>query len=187
MIAIGIGSFHCSAHWCPPCRQFTPRLARIFDDMPTQLHGKLAIVFVSLDNDQSMFDEYFDEMPWMAVPFAGRVERRHVDVPDGTNRPRFRSTAGNTRGRDARHRHHPVVGRFLCTRREDHRRRRRRAARRQRRSARPMDTRQGLVLVTSSSARRVRVARHIVFSLLSQSIARRTFHVYCPALPLECL
>jgi nucleoredoxin len=57
-----------SAHWCPPCRQFTPILA--------QFHGHLAgranILFVSSDRDEGQFEEYYKEMPWLALPYAQR-------------------------------------------------------------------------------------------------------------------
>ena len=32
----------------------------------------LEVVFVSSDKDQSQFDEYFKEMPWLALDFADR-------------------------------------------------------------------------------------------------------------------
>ena len=36
-----------SAHWCPPCRAFTPRLAELYQHMQKQHSGKLEVVFVS--------------------------------------------------------------------------------------------------------------------------------------------
>jgi len=57
-----------SAHWCPPCRAFTPQLAKHFTD---HLESKgMKIVFVSSDNDDSSFQEYYNEMPWAALPFS---------------------------------------------------------------------------------------------------------------------
>lgn len=63
--------FFCRAHWCPPCRNFTPKLAEIFKGMTDEMKGKLEIVFVSYDRNQSDFEEYFKEMPWKALPFSG--------------------------------------------------------------------------------------------------------------------
>merc|ERR1712072_1280543 len=61
-----------SAHWCPPCRGFTPKLAQFYKD---GLKDKMEIVFVSSDRDQASFNEYFNEMPWLAMPFEKRAEK----------------------------------------------------------------------------------------------------------------
>ena len=63
-----------SAHWCPPCKMFTPQLAKQYE-----AHYKakgLEIVYVSSDRNQGSFDGYFGEMPWLAVPFGGTEELR---------------------------------------------------------------------------------------------------------------
>jgi len=60
-----------SAHWCPPCRGFTPVLAQLHKDLKAA--GKpFEVVFLSSDKDDEAFKEYFAEMPWLAVPFAER-------------------------------------------------------------------------------------------------------------------
>jgi len=59
-----------SAHWCPPCRGFTPQLAQAYKE---HLKDKgLEIVFVSSDKDEKAFEEYYGEMPWVALPYANR-------------------------------------------------------------------------------------------------------------------
>ena len=64
-----------SAHWCPPCRAFTPKLAEWYTRLTTgPLKEKLEIVFLSSDRNEDSFDSYFDEMPWLAMPFH---EREH--------------------------------------------------------------------------------------------------------------
>merc|ERR1711939_306117 len=68
---MGIGIYF-SAHWCPPCRGFTPKLAEFYKD---GLKDKMEIFFVSSDRDQKSFDEYFAEMPWQALPFEKREEK----------------------------------------------------------------------------------------------------------------
>ena len=47
-----------SAHWCPPCRQFTPVLAKFYDQAVAE--GKnIACVFVSSDQDENAMKDYF--------------------------------------------------------------------------------------------------------------------------------
>lgn len=59
-----------SAHWCPPCRGFTPKLAEFYKKH--HLEKKFEIVFVSSDKNESEWKSYFNEMPWIALPFADR-------------------------------------------------------------------------------------------------------------------
>eukprot|EP00930_Biecheleria_cincta_P086473 TRINITY_DN75753_c0_g1_i1.p1 TRINITY_DN75753_c0_g1~~TRINITY_DN75753_c0_g1_i1.p1 ORF type:complete len:350 (+),score=64.29 TRINITY_DN75753_c0_g1_i1:63-1052(+) len=59
-----------SAHWCPPCRGFTPQLAKSYTSA-LQAKG-LEIVFVSGDHNEESFRSYHGEMPWLALPFASR-------------------------------------------------------------------------------------------------------------------
>lgn len=60
-----------SAHWCPPCRGFTPKLAEIYKGIVAA--GKeLEVVFVSSDREETAFKEYFGEQPWLALPYADR-------------------------------------------------------------------------------------------------------------------
>ncbi|ETW06936.1 hypothetical protein H310_03047 [Aphanomyces invadans] len=69
-----------SAHWCGPCRQFTPMLAQFYQSMQ-QLGKPFEVVFVSADRSQRDFDGYFREMPWLAVPYDSEereaLEARH--------------------------------------------------------------------------------------------------------------
>merc|ERR1712023_520040 len=58
-----------SAHWCPPCRGFTPKLAEWYK---AGLKDKMEIIFVSSDRDEASFNSYFAEMPWQCLPFANR-------------------------------------------------------------------------------------------------------------------
>lgn len=62
-----------SAHWCPPCRRFTPKLADAYKNVSDDMKKNFDIVFISLDEQQSEFDEYFKEMPWKALPYAGKL------------------------------------------------------------------------------------------------------------------
>lgn len=59
-----------SAHWCAPCRGFTPQLAKWYNDVTSStLKDKLNIVFVSSDRNEESFDDYFKDMPWLALPY----------------------------------------------------------------------------------------------------------------------
>ena len=60
-----------SAHWCPPCRGFTPQLAKWYTN--NLKAAGLEVVFVSSDKGPSEFDSYFKEQPWLALPFDDRA------------------------------------------------------------------------------------------------------------------
>jgi len=64
-----------SAHWCPPCRGFTPQLAEFYKKFTATRGGELEIVFASSDRDEAAFTEYFGEMPWLALPYADRERK----------------------------------------------------------------------------------------------------------------
>lgn len=65
-----------SAHWCPPCRSFTPQLAKWYTKFKDGENGnKFEIVFVSSDRDEGSFKEYYEEMPWLALPYDRREEK----------------------------------------------------------------------------------------------------------------
>merc|ERR1712012_756741 len=71
-----------SAHWCPPCRGFTPKLAEFYKN---GLKDKMEIVFVSSDRDQGAFSEYHSEMPWPALPFDKRDEKDKLSKACGVS------------------------------------------------------------------------------------------------------
>lgn len=39
-----------SAHWCPPCRRFTPFLSKFYNAIKIRENKKFEILFVSQDN-----------------------------------------------------------------------------------------------------------------------------------------
>ena len=74
-----------SAHWCPPCRRFTPELVEWYNELKKgPLKDKFDIVFISSDREEKAFDEYFDSMPWLALPYAERELKvsKLVFLPD---------------------------------------------------------------------------------------------------------
>ena len=73
-----------SAHWCPPCRAFTPKLADWYNKVKSGENGeKFEIAFVSSDRDEKSFNEYFAEMPWHAVSYANRDVKVSCDITKG--------------------------------------------------------------------------------------------------------
>jgi nucleoredoxin len=56
---------YASAHWCPPCRKFTPMLETFYQ----QVKNSVEVVFLSADHDEAGFASYFKSMPWKAVPY----------------------------------------------------------------------------------------------------------------------
>ena len=61
-----------SAHWCGPCRSFTPQLVRCYEQLKLRDPDDFEVVFVSSDRTQDGFNKYFDSMPWYALPFKER-------------------------------------------------------------------------------------------------------------------
>jgi len=57
-----------SAHWCPPCKTFTPKLVKFRDENKDDFE----IVFVSSDRDETAQMGYMKEakMEWLAVKFG---------------------------------------------------------------------------------------------------------------------
>ncbi|KAI0229618.1 Nucleoredoxin [Lamellibrachia satsuma] len=59
-----------SAHWCPPCRAFTPSLVDFYKKLKSSPRGdQFEIIFVSFDRSEGNFKSYFADMPWLAVPY----------------------------------------------------------------------------------------------------------------------
>ena len=90
-----------SAHWCPPCRGFTPKLAEVY----TAIKGtgkSLEIVFVSSDRDDVAFDSYHKEMPWQTLSKRFKVSGIPSLVPC-----RRRDRPGALQGRPQRHHERP--------------------------------------------------------------------------------
>lgn len=57
-----------SAHWCPPCRSFSPVLVDTYNQIKKN-GGEFEILFVSSDRSEDAMFEYMEElkMPWLAV------------------------------------------------------------------------------------------------------------------------
>ena len=64
-----------SAHWCGPCRAFTPKLAQFYNNVNSE-KKQIEIVFNSCDRDLNGFNEYFGTMPWIATPFESEAKTK---------------------------------------------------------------------------------------------------------------
>jgi len=60
-----------SAHWCGPCRKFTPKLVEYYNKIAGE-HPEFEIIFVSSDRSSEDMAAYMREagMPWTAIEFT---------------------------------------------------------------------------------------------------------------------
>jgi len=60
-----------SAHWCGPCRKFTPQLVAYYNQI-TRDHPEFEIIFVSADKSAEGMATYMREsgMPWPAIEYG---------------------------------------------------------------------------------------------------------------------
>lgn len=65
--------FYFSRLTCSPCREFTPKLVKAYHEIKA-MHPDFEVIFVSLDNDEGSFDQYYAEMPWLALPYDDKRE-----------------------------------------------------------------------------------------------------------------
>ena len=81
----GLIGLYFSAHWCPPCRAFTPQLAAFsafaaaHSADPANGCVPIEFVFVSSDHDETSFEEYWATMGFPAVQYtpSGEEEACH--------------------------------------------------------------------------------------------------------------
>eukprot|EP00941_MAST-03F_sp_MAST-3F-sp1_P002061 g2061.t1 len=65
-----------SAHWCPPCRAFTPKLVDFYNTGAASTGFE--VVFVSGDRDEAAFKEYHSSMPWPAIAFDNEKTKQAI-------------------------------------------------------------------------------------------------------------
>ena len=68
-----------SAHWCPPCRMFTPQLVSFYNSV-NKTKKEIEIIFVSSDQAEEEFKTYYGEMPWAAVPYESEAREDLSDI-----------------------------------------------------------------------------------------------------------
>ncbi|KAL0912599.1 hypothetical protein M5K25_018581 [Dendrobium thyrsiflorum] len=66
--------FYFSANWCPPCRAFLPNLIEVYNEIKEK-DDAFEIIFISSDEDEESFLDYFLNMPWLALPFSDERKR----------------------------------------------------------------------------------------------------------------
>jgi len=77
-----------SAHWCGPCRKFTPRLVDYYNRVAPQ-HPEFEIVFYSHDRSPADFETYMREtnMPWLAIDFTKLKDKQALTKNAGPGIP----------------------------------------------------------------------------------------------------
>ena len=57
------------ANWHTPCKGFTPKLIGSYKKLK-EASKNFEIIFASSDKTKDAFDEFYNEMPWLAVPYG---------------------------------------------------------------------------------------------------------------------
>ncbi|XP_072019464.1 nucleoredoxin-like protein 2 [Amphiura filiformis] len=60
-----------SAGWCPPCRDFTPLLTEVYDELKSRA-APFEVVFISCDKSEGAMQQYMKDIhgDWYALPFG---------------------------------------------------------------------------------------------------------------------
>ena len=92
-----------SAHWCPPCRGFTPILSKFYK-VVNEKKKEIEIIFISFDRDEKSFKEYYDSMPWLTLPFKSDKKQSIAQAYDIKGIPAFLifDNKGNLKDADGR-------------------------------------------------------------------------------------
>jgi nucleoredoxin len=67
-------AFYFSASWCPPCQGFTPQLGETYKSIVAS-GQEFEIIFVSSDRSEDEFKQYYQKMPFAALPFENRAKK----------------------------------------------------------------------------------------------------------------
>lgn len=68
-------AFYYSAHWCSPCRAFTPKLSKWYDEIKKEHGDDFELIFVSNDRSEDAMEEY---MKWGKMNFPA-LDYKHRD------------------------------------------------------------------------------------------------------------
>lgn len=80
--------YYFSAHWCPPCRKFTPQLVQYYNRVASE-HPEFEVVFYSFDKSAPEMEQYMREsnMPWPAIDYDKRNEKKELLTAAGNGIP----------------------------------------------------------------------------------------------------
>ena len=80
--------YYFSAHWCGPCRKFTPKLIDYYNRV-VAAHPEVELVFYSFDKSAADMQGYMSEtgMPWPAIDYSKRQEKQALVKPAGDGIP----------------------------------------------------------------------------------------------------
>uniref|UniRef100_A0A8D8Q080 Nucleoredoxin n=2 Tax=Cacopsylla melanoneura TaxID=428564 RepID=A0A8D8Q080_9HEMI len=63
-----------SAHWCPPCKAFTPQLIETYWTLKEE-GRQFEIIFISSDRSETSYQTYLNCMPWLSIPYNHSTTR----------------------------------------------------------------------------------------------------------------
>lgn len=85
-----------SAHWCGPCRSFTPKLSAVYNQSKSA-NKNFEIIFCSADHSESEFESYYREMPFLAIPYDDDKREEITGIFKVSGIPRLVVVAPNGR------------------------------------------------------------------------------------------
>mmetsp|Transcript_5067 Transcript_5067/g.16315 ORF Transcript_5067/g.16315 Transcript_5067/m.16315 type:complete len:339 (-) Transcript_5067:15-1031(-) len=74
-------AFYFSAHWCPPCRHFTPLLKKFVETLESNGERSLKVIFVSSDQSEHEMWKYMYEAhgDWLALAHSCREGKERLE------------------------------------------------------------------------------------------------------------
>lgn len=87
-----------SAHWCAPCRKFTPQFVEFYNRV-APLHPEFEVVFFSFDRSRADWENYLREarMPWLAIDYDELAKLAVLKQAAGDSIPALVLLDGNGR------------------------------------------------------------------------------------------
>ena len=68
-----------TAYWSVPCRVFTQLLDKFYKETNKDKEIKqIEVIFVSFDNNQTTYEDYYKTMDWMALPYDAKEEKKNL-------------------------------------------------------------------------------------------------------------